>query len=92
MNANVEKMIKESRYGSYKFLVMSFQLCNAPLKFTIHMNSIFHDKLNGFVSIYIDDISISFKVDIRLCSDIWNMFCKSFKIINFMSNERIVNF
>jgi len=92
MNANVEKMTKESRYGSYKFLVMSFHLCNVPLKFTIHMNSIFHDKLNGFVSIHIDDISISFEVDIRLCLDIWNMFCKSFKIINFMSNEWRVNF
>jgi hypothetical protein len=67
---------------------MSFWLHNVPLKFTIHMNLISNDKLNGFVSIYIDDILISFKVDRRLCLDLWNMFCKSFKIINFMSNEQ----
>jgi hypothetical protein len=47
-----------TRYGSYEFLMMSFGLCNAPSTFTTFMNSVFHDKLNEFLIICIDDIFI----------------------------------
>jgi hypothetical protein len=33
-------------------------LCNAPSTFTTFMNLIFHDRLNVFVIIYIDDILV----------------------------------
>jgi len=54
----VEKITMRTRYGSYEFLVMMFRLCNAPSIFTILMNLIFHKKLNKFIFIYIDDISV----------------------------------
>jgi hypothetical protein len=57
-NADVEKIAMRTRYGSYKFLVMSFGLCNTPPTFTTLMNSIFHEKLNEFMIIYIDDILV----------------------------------
>jgi hypothetical protein len=49
------------RDGSYEFLVMLFGLCNAPSTFITLMNSIFHDKLDKFLIIYIDDIFIYYK-------------------------------
>jgi hypothetical protein len=52
---DVEKMIMKTGYGSYKFLVMPFRLCNAPLTFTTLMNFLFHEKQNEFMIIYIDD-------------------------------------
>jgi len=55
-DADVEKMATSTRYNSYKFLTMPFWLCNASLTFTTLMNSFFHEKLDGFVIIYIDDI------------------------------------
>jgi hypothetical protein len=57
----VEKTAIRMRYGSYEFLMMLFGLCNAPSTFSTLMNSIFHDKLNKFLIIYIDDIFIYFK-------------------------------
>jgi hypothetical protein len=35
---------------------MQFELCNALSTFMTHMNSIFHEKLDEFVTIYIDYI------------------------------------
>ncbi len=55
-DADVEKTPMRTRYNSYEFLVMSFGLCNAPSIFTTLMNSIYHEKLDEFVIIYIDDI------------------------------------
>ncbi len=55
---DVEKMVMKIRYSSYKFLVMSFELCNVPSTFTMLMNSIFHKKLDEFMIIYIDDILV----------------------------------
>jgi hypothetical protein len=49
-------------YVSYEFLVMPFGLCNVPSMFTTFMNSIFHEKLDGFVIIYIDDILVYSKM------------------------------
>ncbi len=56
--ADVEKTTMRTKYGSYKFLVMPFGLYNAPSTFTMSMNFIFHEKLNDFVIIYIDDILV----------------------------------
>jgi hypothetical protein len=56
--ANVEKMAMKTRYNSYEFLVLPFGLCNVSSTFTTLMNLIFHEKLNEFVIIYIDDILV----------------------------------
>ncbi len=52
----------KTRYGSYELLVMPFGLCNAMLTFTTFMNSIFHEKLDEFVTIYIDDLLVYSKI------------------------------
>ena len=53
-----EKTACRTRYGSFEFLVMPFGLCNAPMTFTTLMNNIFHEYLDDFVIIYIDDILV----------------------------------
>jgi hypothetical protein len=52
----------KTRYGSYELLVMPFKLCNVMLAFTTFMNSIFHEKLDEFVTIYIDDLLMYSKI------------------------------
>ncbi|GBG93512.1 hypothetical protein CBR_g72526 [Chara braunii] len=48
----------QTRYGLYEFVVMPFGLCNAPCTFHYAMNRIFHDHLDKFVVVYLDDILI----------------------------------
>ncbi|GBG88314.1 hypothetical protein CBR_g46881 [Chara braunii] len=48
----------QTRYGLYEFVVMPFVLCNAPGTFQHAMNRIFHDYLDKFVIVYLDDILI----------------------------------
>ncbi|GBG65074.1 hypothetical protein CBR_g49148 [Chara braunii] len=48
----------QTRYGLCEFEVMPFGLCNAPGTFQHAMNRIFHDYLDKFVVVYLDDILI----------------------------------
>jgi hypothetical protein len=45
------------RYGLYEYLVMSFELTNAPAHFMYLMNSIFME-LDKFIVVFIDDILV----------------------------------
>jgi hypothetical protein len=51
-------MTMRIKYGSYKFLVMPFGLCNVLLTFITFINLIFHENLDEFMIIYIDDILV----------------------------------
>ncbi|CAI7935472.1 Hypothetical predicted protein, partial [Podarcis lilfordi] len=47
-----------TQYGQFKYLVMPFNLCNAPAVFQRYINHVFQDLLDKFVVVYLDDILI----------------------------------
>ena len=47
-----------TRYGHFEFRVVPFGLINAPATFMTLMHDIFHEFLDKFAIIYIDDILI----------------------------------
>ena len=46
------------RYGAFEFLMMPFELTNAPAMFCTLMNQLFHNYLNKFMVVYLDDIVV----------------------------------
>ena len=54
----VPKTTFKTRFGHYKFTVLPFELINAPGVFMSLMNGVFHEYLDKFVQVFIDDILI----------------------------------
>jgi hypothetical protein len=53
---DIPKTAFRTRYEHYKFLVMSFRLINAPAVFMDTMNRVFHDYLDQFTVVFLDNI------------------------------------
>lgn len=55
---DVQKTAFRTRYGHYEYSVMPFGVTNAPGVFMEYMNRIFHEYLDRFVVVFIDNILV----------------------------------
>jgi CxxC motif-containing protein len=51
------------RYGLYEYIVVSFELTNAPAHFMYLMNKVFMEYLDKYVMVFIDDILVYSRIE-----------------------------
>jgi hypothetical protein len=56
--SDIIKIAFTTRYGLYEYIVMSFELTNAPAYFIYLMNKVFMEYLDKFVVVFIEDILV----------------------------------
>jgi hypothetical protein len=56
--SDIAKTAFTTRYGLYKYTVMSFGLINAPAYFMYLMNKVFMEYLDKFMVVFINDILV----------------------------------
>ncbi|KAL0557008.1 hypothetical protein IC582_005526 [Cucumis melo] len=56
--SDIPKIAFRTRYGHYEFLAIPFDLMNAPTVFMDLTNRIFHQYLDQFMIVFIDDILV----------------------------------
>lgn len=57
-NEDIEKTAFNTKYGRFEYLVMPMGACNSPATFQSLMNDIFHDGIDEFLCVYIDDLLV----------------------------------
>jgi hypothetical protein len=90
VDEDVEKITMRTKYGSYEFLVMPFRLCNVLLTFTTLMNSTFHEKLDEFMIVYINDILVYSKTveeHVKHLEYVWSKLQENHFFANRVKNE-----
>ena len=55
---DVEKTAFNTKYGQFEYPVLPMGLCNAPATFQTLMNEVFHDCIDQFVVVYLDDLLV----------------------------------
>ena len=55
---DIPKTVFRTRYGHFKFIVMPFELMNAPEAFMYLMHRVFQPYLDRFVMVFVDDILV----------------------------------
>ncbi|GKF00037.1 putative reverse transcriptase domain-containing protein, partial [Tanacetum coccineum] len=69
----ISKAPYRTPHGHYEFLVMPFGLMNAPAVFMDLMNRVFHEFLDKFVIVFIDDIMVFSKSKEEHEEHLWKM-------------------
>lgn len=79
---DVWKTTFKTKQELFKWLVMSFGLCNDPKTFMIVMNDVFHSYIDKFVIVYHDDILIF--------SSSWEEYIKHVKqVLEFLQRDKL---
>jgi hypothetical protein len=88
---DIPKTTFRTRYGHYEFLVMSFGLTNVPAVFMDMMNRVFHDYLDQFIVVIIDDILVYSRMSEEHGST-YERYWRGLRVRSSMLNSRSASF
>jgi hypothetical protein len=88
---DIPKTTFRTRYGHYEFLVMSFGLTNVPAVFMDMMNRVFHDYLDQFTVVIIDDILVYSRMSEEHRST-YERYWRGLRVRSSMLNSRSASF